>query len=142
MEASGCTPGITSSVGPDWGREPRSHCSSRPSFGRPGSLQSAEQGLELVRTVVPRTIDVKGWRAVHAAPHAAQEVLADPFGVDVLGQLFVEHLDVQAELLGVGAEALAAQAPLLLVEEVVHLPELALGRGSLGGLGGSFGIGV
>src|SRR6267143_2746457 len=111
-------------------------------FLMPGSLQSTKQGLELVRTVVPRTIDVKGRRAVHAAPHAVQEVLMDPFGVDVLGQLFVEHLDVEAELLGVGAEVLVAQAPLVLVEEVVHLPELALGRGSLGGLGGLFGVEV
>src|SRR6267143_2771924 len=111
-------------------------------FLMPGSLQSTKQGLELVRTVVPRTIDVKGRRAVHSAPHAAQEVLVDPFGVDVLGQLFVEPLDVETELLGVGAEVLVAQAPLVLVEEVVHLPELALGSGSLGGLGGLFGVGV
>jgi len=45
----------------------------------------------------------------------------DPFGVDVLGQLFVEQRDVQAELFGVGAKVLVAQATLVLLEEVIFI---------------------
>ena len=40
--------------------------------------------------------------------------------MDVFGQLLVEQLDVEPELLGVRAEILVAQALLLLVEKVVR----------------------
>src|SRR5436190_2125383 len=43
---------------------------------------------------MPHTIDVEGRRPVHAAPHPAHEILADPCSVNVLGQLSVEPLDV------------------------------------------------
>src|SRR5438128_4880995 len=107
--------------------------SSRTSFRGCRSLQGSEQGLRVVRVVVPRTVDVEGRRAVHTAPHAAHEVLLDALSVDVLGQFFVEQLDVEPELLGIRAEVLVPQAPLVLVEKVVHLPEPALGGGGLGG---------
>jgi len=66
------------------------------------------------------TVDVEGRHAVHATPHAAQEVLVDTPGVDVFGQLLVEQLDVEPELLGVRAEILVAQALLVPVEKVVR----------------------
>src|SRR5206468_9464829 len=72
---------------------------SRFGLGR-GSLEGDEQGLDVVRVVVPRAVDVERRRAVDATPHAAQEVLVDPRGVDVLGQLLVEELEVEPELLG------------------------------------------
>ena len=58
----------------------------------------------------------------------------DAGGVDVLGQLVVEPFEVEFEALGVAVELLVAEAPLVLVEEVVHGPELPLGRRGLGGL--------
>jgi hypothetical protein len=101
-----------------------------------------EQGLDVIRVVVPHAVDVEGRRTVHAAPHAAQEVLVDPTGVDMLGQLLVEAIDVEPELLGVHMEVLVAQVPLVLVQEVVHLPEPALGVRRLGGLRRLFGVGM
>ena len=66
----------------------------------------------------------------------------DPRGVNVLGKIPVESLDVEGELLGVRMEITVAQAPLVLVQEVVHLPEPDLGGRGLGGLRGLFGVGV
>ena len=62
--------------------------------------------------------------------------------MDVLGQFLVEQLDVEPELLGVRVEVVVAEALLVLIEKVVHLPEAALGGSSLGGLGGLLGVGV
>src|SRR6266481_7338102 len=72
-------------------------------------------------------VDVEGRGSVDAALQAAQVVLLDSPGVDTLGQLLVEPLGVQPEALRVGKESLVAQVSLVLVEKIVHLPELALG---------------
>ena len=45
-----------------------------------------------------RPIDVEGRRAVHAAAHAAHEVLVDASCVEVLNQLSVEHVEIELEL--------------------------------------------
>src|SRR6266487_1092795 len=65
---------------------PRARCgnpSPQTSYRGRGSLQGGEQGADLVRVVVPDTVDVEGRRAIDAAPHAAHEVLAEPLGVGV-----------------------------------------------------------
>ena len=73
-------------------------------------------------------------RAVHAAAHAAEEVLLHPIRVDVVGQVPVEQPRRRARAFGVGTEVVVVQALLVLVEQVVHLPELALGGRGLGRL--------
>src|SRR5262245_37787442 len=70
------------------------------------SLDSGEQGLDLVGAVVSRSVDVEGWGAIHIAADAAHEVLAHARGMDVLGQLLVELLDVETEHLGVATQIL------------------------------------
>src|SRR3989442_1477550 len=69
------------------------------------AFESGNQGLDVIRVVVPDTVDVEAGRAVDAAPHAAHEVLADPGGVDMLRQLSVELLDVEPERLRIGSES-------------------------------------
>src|SRR3954466_14198511 len=60
--------------------------------------------------------------------HAAHEVLADTGGVDVLDQLPVEPFHIEAKLLCVRVECPVIEALLVLVENIVHFPELALDR--------------
>jgi hypothetical protein len=58
----------------------------------------------------------------------------------VPGQILVEQVEVQPEFLGIPTQVVVAQAFLVLVEKIVHLPELALRCRSLGGLGRLFGV--
>src|SRR4029453_17268569 len=81
---------------------------------RGSSLQRGDQALLGVRVVVPRTVDVEGRRAVRAAPHAAEEIVVDSIGVDVLGKFGVEVPDVEPELLGVAPYVLVLEALLVL----------------------------
>src|SRR5262245_29837780 len=107
-----------------------------------GLLQRGKQGVEIVGVVVPRTVDVEGRRSVDAAAHAADEVLVDACGMDMLRELPLERVDIEPEPLGIAAEVLVAQATLVLVERVVHLPELPLARSRLGRLGCLLGVRV
>src|SRR3954454_23089369 len=121
--------------------DPELHArSAAPLAGR--ALQGAEQVVRFVGLVVAQFVDVEGRGPVHAAAHAAHEVVANAFRVDVVGQLLVEAIEIEAYLLGVAAQLLVAQALLVLVEHVVHLPELALGARRLGRLGGGLGARV
>src|SRR5262245_6257542 len=116
--------------------------SLRRSFRGRRALQGGEQGPDLIRVVVSHTVDEEGWGAIHSAPNAAHEVLADPRSVNMLSQLVVEPLDVEPEHLSIDTKILVAQAHLVLIEEVMHLPEFALSSRSFSGLGGLFGLGV
>src|SRR5439155_12896223 len=85
-----------------------------------GALQCLQQGIGVPGVVVTHAVDVEGRRPVHAASHAAHEVLADPLGVGLVGHLLVEQLDVEPELLGVRMEVLVAKMLLVLVKQVMH----------------------
>src|SRR5205823_4976462 len=86
--------------------------------------------------------DVEGRRSVDAAADAAHEVLANARGMDVIRQISGERLQVEPDLRGVGTEIRVGELPLVLVENVVHLPEPSLGRSRFGGFGGLFGMRV
>jgi hypothetical protein len=70
--------------------------------GVDGVLQRAEQRLIVERTIVSRPIDEEGRRVVHPAPDTAHEVLADPIGMHVLGELVVASVEIESESLSVG----------------------------------------
>src|SRR5881409_2851322 len=97
--------------------------------------QGLEQGLELVRVVMAQPVDEECGRPVHAAPNATHEILVHPIGVDVLGELILEQVELEVELLSVGTKIVVREVSLVLVQMIVHLPEPALGRRSLGRLG-------
>src|SRR5256885_955297 len=87
-------------------------------------------------------IDEEPGRAAHTTPHAAQEVLAHPRGVHVGGQLAPHPVRIEPELARVRHEVVVPERRLPLVQEIVHLPELALCRGCLGDLRRVLGVGV
>ena len=66
----------------------------------------------------------------------AGDVAFDSQSVASLLQLAREAIDVEAEVAGVGREVRLAEGVLVGEEGVVHLPEPALARRGLGGLGG------
>ena len=59
-----------------------------------------------------------------------------------VAQVVAEALEVEAELLGVAAQVAGSQLVLVVEQQVVHLPERALGGRRLGGLGGELGVRV
>src|SRR2546430_7143701 len=65
------------------------------------SLEGREQGLDVPRLIVPHVVDEKRRRPVHAAAHAAHEVVAHLRLVGVRRQLALEARGVEPELLGV-----------------------------------------
>src|SRR4051812_17369366 len=96
-----------------------------------GAFERCLQRLQVVRRVVPHAVDEERWRTVHVAPHTAHEVLAQARGVGLRLHLLSEARDVQAEVLGGLQQVRVIQRLLVLVQVVVHLPELALGGGCL-----------
>src|SRR6185436_8719508 len=98
------------------------------------AFERGQQRLELVAVVVPDAVDVEGRSSVDAAADAAHEVFAHAVGMDVPRELLVELPAVEPELLGVPVEVALLEVLLILVEEVVHLPELLPRRRRLGGL--------
>jgi hypothetical protein len=63
-------------------------------------------------------------------------------GVGVLRELPVEPLRIEAQLLCVAPKVLTLQVPLVVEEEVVHLPVAALRGGGLRRFGGGLGVRV
>ena len=93
-----------------------------------------------LRRHVPDLVELRG--RVDAVPDAFAHVSLYLAGVGAAGDLAPEPLGVQAKLPGVrhqGVEVEAGRGP---QQELVHLPELALGSGGLGCLGGQFGVRV
>src|SRR3712207_4299574 len=117
-------------------RAPR-ECNPRASrlvLDFPGGLERRQQGLEVVGPVVADAVYVEGGGPAHPAPQAAPEVFAHPARVGVLLRLLPEPPDVEPDLLRVPSEVRVLEPPVRLEEPVVHLPEVPLGRGGLGGL--------
>ena len=98
------------------------------------------QCLDVVGTVVTTAVDEERRRAGDPARVGAGSVLGNPRRVDVAAELVPEALDVELELLGVATKVDGFQGVLVLQQGVVHLPEVALGAGGLGRLGGYLGM--
>src|SRR5439155_7171609 len=113
------------------------------SCNSPGRIRSADLLLDrrdelllVPGPVVSLPVQEEGRRAVHAAPDAREEVLANPRRVRVRGQLGGGPARVEAEPRGGGEEILVVERLLVLEERVVHLPEFPLRARGFGGLGG------
>ena len=87
-------------------------------------------------------VDEERRGAGHSALVGAGDVFADPLGVFAPAQLVPEAVDVEAELGGVAREIARRQLALVSEQDVVHLPELALGRGGFGRFGRELRAGV
>src|SRR5438093_13611019 len=78
-------------------------------------------------------------RPVDTALDATHEVFSNSPQMDVLSDLLLEPLHIQLEsLLVFREESVVAKRPLILVQKIVHLPELPLDGGRLGGFRGPF----
>src|SRR5437867_2459661 len=100
------------------------------------SLEGREQRLDVPRLIVPHVVDEKRRRPVHAAAHAAHEVVAHLRLVGVRRQLALEARGVEPELPGVLDQVIVLERELALEQPIVHLPELPLRAGRFGRFGG------
>src|SRR5438445_437739 len=112
-----------------------------------GRLQSALLGLFERRdqrtksgiTIVSRATNEERRRPVHTALDATHEVFSNSPQMEMLSNLLLQPLHVQLEFLRiVGEESMVAEGRLVLVEKIMHLPELPLDGGRLGGFRGPF----
>src|SRR5213593_4339659 len=90
-------------------------------------------------TIVSRATNEERRRPVDTALDATHEVFSNSPQMDVLSDLLLEPLHIQLEsLLVFREESVVAKRPLILVQKIVHLPELPLDGGRLGGFRGPF----
>src|SRR5256886_2164096 len=90
-------------------------------------------------TIVSRASNEERRRPVDTALDATHEVFSNSPQMDMLSHLLLEPLHVQLEFLRiVGEESMVAEGRLILVEKIMHLPELPLDGGRLGGFRGPF----
>src|SRR5437667_9669987 len=84
-------------------------------------------------TVVSRTTNEECRRPVDTALDATHEVFSNSPQMNMLNNLLLEPLHIQLEsLLVFREESVVAEGPLILVQKIVHLPELPLRGGRLG----------
>src|SRR2546430_9378398 len=82
------------------------------------SLGGREQGLDVPRLIVPHIVDEKRRCPVHAAAHAAHEVVAHLRLVGVRRQLALEARGVEPELLGVLDQVIVLERELALEQPI------------------------
>ena len=87
-------------------------------------------------------VDKEGRCARNPAGVSAFDVFADALGVAVFAQLGGEAFHVQSQRFRVTAQVGRREMFLVIHQQVVHLPEGALGAGRLGGLGRQLGARV
>src|SRR5215472_16706129 len=94
-----------------------------------------EQPLKAERHVLNPSGDEEAGRAAHAAAPPAVLVLADALHMDVIVHFRGEARHVEPQLPGMSLQLLRRETVLVGKQQVVHLPELSLLAGALGGLG-------
>jgi hypothetical protein len=88
-----------------------------------------------IGTLVALAIDEEGWRAVHAAAHAAKEVVTNLWLIRPIDERFTQlHLG-QGKRTGERKYEWEPELDLIFEESVVHGPELVVRACKFGGLG-------
>ena len=72
-------------------------------------------------------VDEKSWSGADAALACAQNVVVHAKGMGVQHHVAIEAFHVEADLRGVHLKVFVRKSELMIIEEVVHLPEFALG---------------
>src|SRR6266571_2716792 len=104
-----------------------------------GCFERGDQGTKSGIAVVSRATDEERRRPVDTASDATHEVFSNSARMDVLSDLLLEPLHIQLESLRiVREESMVAEGRLILVEKIMHLPELPLDGGRLGSFRGPF----
>src|SRR6185312_5713956 len=118
----------------------------KPSSGNRGACTGdaygVGKGADVVGAFMASAVDEEGGGSRHAAEVGGVDVLGHPSFVGVGTQVVLEAVRVQAQLLGVAKQIVAAQRVLVHQHQVVHSPEGPLCGGSLGGLGSQLCVGV
>jgi hypothetical protein len=81
--------------------------------GLHGTLNRLQQRIEIKGAVVADAVDEERRRAVHAAAHAAQEIVTHPGGMGMPGEVAGEWLDVEAERGGLLQQVLVLERVLI-----------------------------
>src|SRR5262249_43741177 len=110
--------------------------------GRDFGFDRPEQAIEVEGPIVTPLVDEERRSAVHAAANASLEVLSNPGGVDVLGQVPDEAGTVKTEGRSVPDQVFIAECLLVFEQYVVHGPEPPLRSGRLRGLCRTLGMWV
>ena len=106
------------------------------------SSDGGQQPVEIHGPGVPDAVYEEGRGSPDSGTLPTEAILLDAPGVVVVRQILLEPPQVEPELGRVAHEIFIAQFVLILVEEVVHLPEAPLGGGRLRGQGGTSGTGM
>src|SRR3989441_3246797 len=104
-----------------------------------GLFERGDQRAKSGIAIVSRATNEERRRPVDTALDATHEVFSNSPQMDMLSNLVLEPLHVQLEFLRiVGEESMVAEGRLILIEKIMHLPELPLDGGRLGGFRGPF----
>ena len=98
-------------------------------------LDRSRQRRDVVGAVVSLTVDEEGGCAGYAAEVCGLDVLGDPAPEDVPLELVMKRIAFQPQFIGVLQQVGDPQPVLPGQQQIVHFPELALRRRSLGCLG-------
>src|SRR5437667_7509467 len=102
-------------------------------------FERCDQGTKSGITIVSRATNEERRRPIDTALDATHEVFSNLPQIDMLSNLLLEPPHIQFEFSRVvGEESVVAEGRLILVEKIMHLPELPLDGGRLGGFRGPF----
>src|SRR6202034_338552 len=107
-----------------------------------GGQDGGGECCDVVAAIVTAAVDEEGRGTGDAAEVGGVDVLGDPRCASALAEVLIESLAVEPEVASVGDQVAQLEAVLMAQEQVVHLPERALGSSGFGGLGGELGVGV
>jgi len=87
-------------------------------------------------------VDEESWSRTNAALAGVQNVLVHAKGMGVQHHVAIEPFHVEANLSGVHLKVFVRKRELMIIEEVVHLPEFVLGASRLCRFCSTMGAGV
>src|SRR5664280_920382 len=99
-----------------------------------------EEGLHLPRSVVPFAVYEERWRTVRTAAQRTFEIALDLLPRRTAVQGRGECTLIRASLGGVARKCRVAQVGLILIQQVVHLPEVSLFRDRFRRFSGGLGV--
>src|ERR1700760_1382777 len=107
--------------------------SYNPDQLRPGlgldqyAINCLDQRGKAVGSIVPLSVDEESWGPVDAAPYAAAEVCSNMRLEFLRSECLAQLLRIEVQLFSKLKEERIPQPILILVQQVVHFPELVMG---------------
>jgi hypothetical protein len=98
-----------------------------------GELNGIRQHVEVEGAIMAHAVNEEGRRAIDAAADAAHKMLTHARRIDMPGDLAGKAGDIEAETGRILDQMVALKGILMLEQQIVHVPELALYSGRLCG---------